>query len=137
MTIDSKLQNRLDHSKPDDPIDIQLILKASTVRSNLPELDPSNIIEERKIFARIAKDLLHNIVLDVSSTSGQQVINMKILENVASARILAPAALSHHGIIQSGLKYFLELTFYVIAWKVSDAQKDSLCILAVPIMRNQ
>lgn len=111
MTIDSKLQNRLDHSKPDDPIDIQLILKAATIRLNLPGVYPSNIIEGRKIFARVAKDPLHKIVLDVSSTSGQLVINMKNLKNVASARILAPPPRAITVLFRAALSIFSNQLF--------------------------
>lgn len=96
MTIDSNLQIHLDQPDSDDLIDIIVILDASAIHAKSGPVDPSNLRAGRKMFAETACNLLNSAIEDASEKSGQEHAKLTIFDNVASARLLAPAELIRH-----------------------------------------
>jgi len=96
VTIDCELQSQLDQAEADDLIAIILILKASAVMAESPAIEPANLAEGRKRFARNATKLLNDVIQVASGQCGKIPAEQTIFGHMASARLCAPARLIEH-----------------------------------------
>lgn len=93
MAMDPELKRRLELADPGEPIAIAFILNPEVVASGLAPGVSMDSMEKRVAFAKIAKQLVSEVIQSAATRSGMSGSEITVFDHMAAASMLAPAAM--------------------------------------------